>query len=81
MQVNIIQTLHYYGSNVEVNKQHVSVVIRCRNVMAPISCTSVILQMVLGYSFCPLSYLGHLESLCCYGYYFKILFRKKLRAD
>jgi len=58
MQVNVIQTLHYYGSNVEVNKQHVSVVKRCRNVMVPISCTSVMLQMVLGYLFLPVIILG-----------------------
>ena len=73
MQVNVIQTLHYYGPNVELNKQLVSVVKRCRNVMVPISCMSVMLQMVLGYSFCPLSCLGHLESLCCYGYCFIIV--------
>jgi hypothetical protein len=72
MQVNVIQTVRNYGSNVEVNKQHVNVVKRCRKVMVPISWESVMLQMVLGYSFCPLSYLGHLESLCCYGYYFII---------
>jgi hypothetical protein len=48
MQVNVIHTLHYYGCNVEVNKQHASVVKRCRNVMVPISCMSVMLQMVLG---------------------------------
>jgi hypothetical protein len=46
MQVNVIHTLHYYGSNVEVNKQHVNVVKRCRDVMVPISCTSVMLQTV-----------------------------------
>lgn len=67
MQVNLIQTLHYYGSNIEVKKQHVSVVKRWRNVMVPISCRSVMQQMVLDYSFCPLSYLGHLERLCCYA--------------
>jgi len=72
IQVNVIQILHYCGSNVEVNKQHVSVVKRCRNVMVPIPCTLVMPQMVLGYSFYPFSYLGHLESLCCCGCYFII---------
>jgi hypothetical protein len=72
IQVNVTKILHYYGSNVEVNKQRVSVVKSCRNVMVPISCTSVMLQMVLGYSFYPLSYFGHLESLCCCGCYFII---------
>jgi len=33
MQVNVIQTLHYYGYNVKVNKQHGSVLKRCRNVI------------------------------------------------
>ena len=67
MQVNVIQTLHYNGSNVEVNKQHVNVVKRCRKGMVPISWESVMLQMVLGYSFCPLSYLGHLEVYAVTG--------------
>jgi hypothetical protein len=61
MQVDVIQTLHFYGCNVKVNKQHGSLLKRCRNVMVPISCKSVTLQMVLGYSFC-LLYLGNLES-------------------
>lgn len=38
--------------------------------MVPISCRSVAQRMVRGYLFCPLPYLGNLETLCCFGHYF-----------
>jgi hypothetical protein len=44
MQVNVIQTLHYHGYNVKVNKQHGSVLKRCRNVLVPISWEPVTLD-------------------------------------